>query len=924
MDYDVLVVGSGIGGMESSIKLADMGYQVLLVEKESSVGGRMILLSKVFPTLDCASCISGPKMSTTINHPNIKTLTYSEVENISRNADGRFKVTVREKAKFVDWAACTGCDVCQTECTVAVPDQFNADLAPRRAAYIAFPQAVPKKAILDRTGTSPCIAACPAGIKAHGYVSLTRTGKYEEAFQLNLDATPLVGTLGRACYAPCENGCTRSQVEGTIPIRMIKRYVADLHYDTHEGPGVKVAAPTGKSVAIVGSGPAGLTAAWQLARQGHRVTIHEAHETAGGHARHGIPSFRLPKDVVAADVANLTAIGVEIVCNSPVTDLQALKDSGYDAVVIATGTQREAALEVPGAKAVGVVGGLAYLKASAADQGQDLTGKRVVVVGGDVVAMNAARTALRQGAAEATVVAEAAKSASLPCNEVEYVEAEKEGVKFVFATVATEVLTDAAGVVRALGCRPSSTPTASTEAEENAEGGAQEAAAAAPGAGSVPTASAVSEVAADLVITCLGLGVDESLFAELAGVGNKSRIATNRRSLQTKAKWLFAAGDVASGFSTITRAVGSGRRAAHMVDRFLKGEPLDGFELDSKLSTTKHRDVLARQTSITHRDPVLGQVALNQHPGDFAEIEAPFTEDEARAGAGSCLDCGVCSECQECAKHCPAFAIDMGQRDKLTDFEVGSVVVSTGHKLFAADLKPEYGFGQFPNVITAMQMDRLLAPTRPFNTVLRPGDGKTPDRIAYISCTGSRDKTVGNPLCSKFCCMYSIKQNQLIMGALPLADVTMHYMDMRAAGKRYEEFYTQARDMGAQYIKGRVAKITEEANGDLLVRYEDIENGGSIVEASYDLVVLAVGIQPNRDVEKLFGDTPLALDEYYYVAEPSAELSPGQTNIPGVFVAGTAAGAKDIVDTILHAGAAVAQVAAHLEHQHFAEEGALV
>jgi heterodisulfide reductase subunit A len=361
-----------------------------------------------------------------------------------------------------------------------------------------------------------------------------------------------------------------------------------------------------------------------------------------------------------------------------------------------------------------------------------------------------------------------------------------------------------------------------------------------------------------------------------------------------------------------------------MVDWVLKGAPLDGFELDSKLSTTKHRDVLARQPSITHRDPVLGQVSLNQHPGDFAEIEASFTEDEARAGAGSCLDCGVCSECQECVKHCPAFAIDMGQRDKLTDFEVGSVVVSTGHKLFAADLKPEYGFGQFPNVITAMQMDRLLAPTRPFNTVLRPGDGKMPDRIAYISCTGSRDKTVGNPLCSKFCCMYSIKQNQLIMGALPLADVTMHYMDMRAAGKRYEEFYTQARDMGAQYIKGRVAKITEEANGDLLVRYEDIENGGSIVEASYDLVVLAVGIQPNRDVEKLFGDTPLDLDEYFYVAEPSAELSPGQTNIPGVFVAGTAAGAKDIVDTILHAGAAVAQVAAHLEHHHFVEEGALV
>jgi heterodisulfide reductase subunit A-like polyferredoxin len=196
-DYDVLVIGSGIGGMESSIKLADMGKKVLLVEKEASVGGRMILLSKVFPTLDCASCISGPKMSSTINHPNITTKNYSEVLGIARDADGGFHATVRENSTFVDWAACTGCSKCETACTVAVPDQFNYDLVARRAAYIAFPQAVPKKAVIQRAGTSPCIDTCPAGIKAHGYVSLIRNGKYEEAFQLVLDATPLVGTLGR-------------------------------------------------------------------------------------------------------------------------------------------------------------------------------------------------------------------------------------------------------------------------------------------------------------------------------------------------------------------------------------------------------------------------------------------------------------------------------------------------------------------------------------------------------------------------------------------------------------------------------------------------------------------------------------------------------------------------------------------------------
>ena len=903
MDYDVLVVGSGIGGMESSIKLADMGFHVLLVEKEASVGGRMILLSKVFPTLDCASCISGPKMSSTINHPNITTLAYSEVQRIVRNPDGRFVASVKEKAKFVDWAACTGCDACQIACTVAVPDQFNANLAARRAAYIAFPQAVPKKAVLQREGTSPCIAACPAGIKAHGYVSLVRSGKYEEAFQLVLDATPLVGTLGRACYAPCEGECTRTKLEGAVPIRLIKRFAADKHYESHEGPGIEVDSPNGRSIAVVGSGPAGLTAAWQLARKGYTVKIFEKRSHPGGFLRHAIPTYRLPHEVVDADIANLTALGVEIECDSKVNDLAELKAQGYEAVVLATGTQLATSMEVPGEDAEGVVTGLDFLNDVNNDRAPDLTGKRVVIVGGGNVAMDAARVAKRLGATEARVVYRRGRE-EMPAHHVEAKDAEAEGTVFEFLVNPTAVVSEG-GKVTGITLQKMRLGEPDASGRRRPE----------------PVPNSEYTVECDMVVTTIGMGPDADPYNSLVGTAGGNRIKVDAKTLQTEQEWLFAAGDVSTGASDITRAIGAGRRAAHMVDRWINHEPLDGFAaLDDRLPVIDHEAVLARQAAYGHRDPVSGEVILLPKPTDFSEIEVPLTEEQARAGAGSCMDCGVCSECQQCVSVCPAFAIRMDQKDKITDFEVGAVVVSTGHKLFAADLKPEYGFGQFPNVITGMQMDRLLAPTRPFNTVLRPGDGKVPERIGYISCTGSRDKTVGNPLCSKFCCMYSIKQNQLIMGALPLADVSMHYIDMRAAGKRYEEFYVQAQDMGAVYIKGRVSKVTEEPNGDLLVRYEDIENGGNIVEASYDLVVLAVGIQPNREVDKLFAGTSLGLDEYYYVAEPSAELNPGETNIPGVFVAGTASGAKDIVDTILHAGAAVAQVAAHLEHHHFTEE----
>jgi heterodisulfide reductase subunit A len=897
MDYDVLVVGSGIGGMESAIKLGDMGYKVLMVEKEGSVGGRVILLSKVFPTLDCASCITTPRMAASIHHPNITAMTYTEVQGIRREPDGRFRATVRQKARYVDEAACTGCQLCETACTVAVPDQFNYDLIARRAAYIPFPQAVPKKAVIERAGTSPCTDNCPAGIKAHGYVSLIRSGKYEEAFQLVLDATPLVGTLGRACYAPCESSCTRADLEASLPIRRLKRFVADWHYREMDGPGVTTKEPNGKRVAIVGSGPAGLTAAWQLARGGYRVRIFEAAAEPGGFLRYAIPTYRLPQEVVEQDIRNVTALGVEIATNTPVQDVGALQREGYDAVLLATGTPLSTSMGVPGEELQGVVGGLDFLRDVRRGAVPDLKGKRVVIVGGGNVAMDAARTARRLGAAESVVAYRRGRD-EMPAHKAEVEDAEAEGAQLRFLVAPVEVIGDAAGRVAGLRCQRMQLGQPDASGRRRPE----------------PIAHSEFVIPCDAVIAAIGMAPDPSTFSKLVTVAPGRRIAVNPRTLQSEVPYLFAAGDVALGPSDIARAVGQGRRAAFMIDRFLQGLEMSGFEpFDDRLPAVPKSLVLARQQQFTRRDPVRAEIQHAAVPRDFLELEPPLSEEEALRGAGGCLDCGVCSECGSCVAACPPNAINLNMHEHEFDVEVGAVVVSTGFKLFNPELKPDYGFGRYPNVITATQMDRLLAPTRPFNTVLRPGDGKVPDRIAYVSCVGSRDKTVGNPLCSKICCMYTAKQNQLIMGALPLADVAVHYMDVRAAGKRYEEFYEQAKAMGAVYIKGRVAKITEKENGNLILRYEDIDHGGEVVEAEYDLVVLSVGVLPSREAEKLFVGEKLSLDDYFFVEERNDDLSPGETNIPGVFVAGAASGAKDIVDTILHAGSAAGQAAAHLE-----------
>jgi heterodisulfide reductase subunit A2 len=194
---------------------------------------------------------------------------------------------------------------------------------------------------------------------------------------------------------------------------------------------------------------------------------------------------------------------------------------------------------------------------------------------------------------------------------------------------------------------------------------------------------------------------------------------------------------------------------------------------------------------------------------------------------------------------------------------------------------------------------------------LRPGDGKVPDKIAYVLCTGSRDASVGNPICSQICCMYSIKQSQLLMGALPMADVTIYYINIRSFGKGFEEFYQQAKGMGVNFVKGKIGKISEKENGNLILRYEDI-NEGIVKEAEHDLVILSVGVLPNQDAAKLFQADELKLDPYNFIYQSDSLESPSKTSIEGVFVAGTASGPMDIPDSILSAGAASSEAISYL------------
>jgi heterodisulfide reductase subunit A len=286
----------------------------------------------------------------------------------------------------------------------------------------------------------------------------------------------------------------------------------------------------------------------------------------------------------------------------------------------------------------------------------------------------------------------------------------------------------------------------------------------------------------------------------------------------------------------------------------------------------------------------------------------PFSICSPKAAA---IDIENCTLCGACEKVCPTNCIDFTMQPEEMTLHVRTVVLATGFNMFDPKKMPRYGFGEYKNVITALQMERQLAPTRPFNTILRPSDGKMPDKIAYVLCVGSRDASIGNPICSQICCMYSIKQAQLLMGALPMADVTIYYINIRSFGKGFEEFYQQAKGMGVNFVKGKIGRIKSKENGNLILRYEDI-NEGRLKETEHDMVVLANGVLPNEEVTGIFGNESPKLDEFKFVKQIDLLASPAKTSMEGVFVAGTVTGPMDIPDSILSAGAASSEAISYL------------
>ncbi len=924
----VMVVGGGVGGIQAALDLAESGFKVYLIEAKSAIGGHMAQLDKTFPTNDCAMCTLAPRLVEAGRHLNIEILTDTEVMDV-RGQAGRFTATLRRKPRYVDVSKCIGCGDCEKVCPIVLHDPYNENLSKRHAAYRLYPQAIPAAYAIEKRGVAPCKNACPANTSAQGYVALIKERRFAEALEVIKQYNPFPATVGRVCSHPCETECSRGKVDEPISICALKRFVADNQ------AGEPVVAPELKyaeAIAIVGSGPAGLSCAHHLARLGYKATVFEALPVAGGMMRVGIPAYRLPRDVLDREIDDIRQEGVEIRLNASVCDIHALFRQGYKAVYLAVGAHQPQELGIPGERGtLGVHYGVAFLRRVSLGEKVEL-GERVVVVGGGNTAIDAARTALRVGAKEVTLLYRRTR-AEMPAFAHEVADGEAEGMRVELLTAPVEVLRDN-GRVRGVRC------VRMKLGEPDASGRRRP----------VPIAGSEFEIAADALIAAVAQAPEISLLAPDHGlqVTRDGWFEVDAVTLATNIAGVYAGGDAAQGPGMLIDAIAAGRRGALSIHRQLRGLPMLTAREEQPLPVGQWTDAeleakLARGEITRGARPKIATEQVEARVGDFREVGLGLTEAQAVAEAERCLACGLCAECYQCVKACGVNAIVHEMIERVEDVQVGAVILAPGYEVYRAELSEEFGFGRYKNVVTSLQFERLLSASGPTGGhITRPSDGKPARKIAFLQCIGSRDQT--HDYCSAVCCMYAAKEAMMAKEHDRDADVHIFMMDARAFSKGYAEYYRRAQERyGVKYTRCRVSAVRENpAAHNLIVRYiEDTETRGHgdaekhddaetrgrgdtgassprhrviasprLIDEEFDLVVLSVGMQMSQGVRELGTKLGIALDDYGFCK--TIPFRPLETSRAGIFAAGPFLEPKDIPETVMDASGAAANAEALL------------
>jgi len=473
--------------------------------------------------------------------------------------------------------------------------------------------------ITTRYGQPPCHVECPAGVRTQRFVNLIRDGRFEEALQLMRETYPFAGTLGRVCNAPCEVKCQRGQIDQPVSIRNLHRFLAD-----NEREDGQIAWPVStidkeQKVAVIGAGPAGIGCAYDLARMGYPVTIFEAKPENGGLLRYGIPAYRLPRDVLKDEISYIEKLGVEIVNNKAIKKPRELFDQGFSAVFIGTGASSSRKLRVEGEDAKGVYHALEFLNDF--NLGKKFNpGKRVAVIGGGNAAIDSARVALRLGAHEVLIVYRRSRE-EMPAIPSEIEDAEHEGIKIHILSSPVKIIEES-GKVQALQCIKMELGAPDSSGRRRP----------------VPVPDSEFDIDVDSIIVAIGQGIDADDYFPDIEYTEWGLIQADPISGQTNVEGVFAGGDAVSGPATVVWGVGAGKKAAHAIDLFLKGEEVPKVKSRQPVVASVEADKAQAKEGKRVSMPMLEP---DERKTSFAEVELGLDSSMARTEANRCINCSI-------------------------------------------------------------------------------------------------------------------------------------------------------------------------------------------------------------------------------------------------------------------------------------------
>ena len=809
---------------------------------------------------------------------------------------GNLTANIRQAPRYIDIDKCTSCGECTKVCPVSLPDDYNENLVEKRAAFKQYPQAIPGAFAIEKRGTAPCKVSCPAHVSVQGFIALIQAGKYLEALKLFKQDHPFPGVCGRVCHHPCEGACTRNQVDQTLSIQYLHRFLADrdLETDAPFVPEKKAERP--EKIAIIGAGPAGLTCAYFLAIEGYQVTVFEKLPVLGGMLTVGIPSYRLPRDSIESEIQIIKDLGVQfktgVELGKDITIDQLRKD-GFKAFFLGIGSHECKVLGIEGEDQEGVYPGIDFLREVNLGNRIQL-GDRVAVIGGGNVAMDSVRTALRTGSSKPFVVYRRSFE-EMPANDVEIEECREEGIDIMTLTSPVRVIGENGKVV-ALECLKMELgkPDASGRRRP------------------VPIEGSEFIMEVDAVIPAIGQESDWTCLTDECActLSDWGTINVDPITLQSNDPDIFSGGDAVTGPATVVEAVAAGKEAAISIDRFV---------CRTDLSTGREKTWVPIDDVPTEGVAPLSKEKMpcmspDQRISNFNEVQLGFDESISQKESNRCLSCGICSECYQCVEACLAGAVEHDQTVVEREIPVGSVVLSPGSRPYdPTPLERHYHYGTNPNVMTSLEFERMLSASGPtMGHLIKPSDETEPKRIAWLQCIGSRDNNqCGNGYCSSVCCMYAIKDAMVAKEhAKGDLDCTIFNMDIRTFGKDFEKYYIRAKDQeGVNFVKARVHTIDEVGEAkDLRIRY--VDGAGELKEEFFDMVVLSVGLQVSEQTIDLAKRLDVEMDSYHFaVTHP---FSPVETSRPGVYVCGAFQEAKDIPSSVTEASAAACAAGACL------------